>query len=78
MIKIRSMEQAQAVSLALDTEAGADGGVDLSQRNDDTVVVSRLTKSGKVESYTAVQTDGSARTRHAKDEDPYWRDDDAT
>lgn len=61
MIKLRTMQQAQALSMVLDTEAGADGGIDIAQANDGVVGVSRLNASGKIETHTYILSDGDTK-----------------
>jgi hypothetical protein len=70
MIKLRSMQQIQALSTVLDTEAGTYGGVDISQRNDGIVGVSRLNGSGKMERHIYIMTDGDTKEVHSATEEP--------
>lgn len=69
-IKLRTMQQIQALSTVLDTEAGSYGGVDISQANDGVVGVSRINGSGKMERHTYILTDGDTKEVDCAPEEP--------
>lgn len=66
MIKIKSMEQATALSQWIDTEAGA-AQLHIAQTASGRITLTRLNDTGKIETIHAIANDGDVQTREVEE-----------